>query len=115
MGQTKHDSNAVYYFGDPTTVAFFSLSLSLPPQILPISTFDISTKGKQDVLKQPEANTDLLHFSALSYYKSSVEKNILYLLSHFRIRIIVLTCPDNKSAGNHQPKPCVPVKSHKSQ
>ena len=31
--------------------------------------------GKQDVLKQPEANMDLLYFSALSYYKSSVEKN----------------------------------------
>ena len=28
---------------------------------------------KQDFLKQPEANTDLLYFSALSYYKSSVE------------------------------------------
>ena len=32
-------------------------------------------KGKQDVLKQPEANTDLLYFSALSYYKCSAEKN----------------------------------------
>ena len=33
--------------------------------------------GKQDVLilKQPEANTDLLYISALSYYKSSVEIN----------------------------------------
>ena len=31
----------------------------------------------------------------------------LYLLSHFRIRIIMLTCPDNKSARNHQPKSCV--------
>ena len=39
----------------------------------------------------------------------------LYLLSHFCIRIIVLTCPDNKSARNHQPKSCVPAKSHKSQ
>ena len=34
----------------------------------------------------------------------------LYLLSHFRIRIIVLTCPDNQSARNHQPKSCVPCK-----
>ena len=32
------------------------------------------------------------YFSGLSYYKSSVS---LYLLSHSRIRIIVLTCPDN--------------------
>ena len=57
------------------TWAVFSLSLSLPPQILPISTF-ISTNGKQDVLKflkQPEANKDLLYFSALSYYNSSVD------------------------------------------
>ena len=36
----------------------------------------ISTNGKQDVLKQPEANTDLLYFLALGYYKSSVEKKI---------------------------------------
>ena len=70
--------------------------------------------GKQDVLKQPEANKDLLYFSALTYYKSSAEKISLCLLSHFRIRIIVLTCPDNKSAGN-QPKSCMPAKSHKSQ
>ena len=57
------------------TWAVFSLSLSLPPQILPISTF-ISTNGKQAVLKflkQPEANKDLLYFSALSYYNSSVD------------------------------------------
>ena len=37
-----------------------------------------------------------------------------YLLSHFCISIIVLTCPDNKSARNHQPKSCVPEKSHKN-
>ena len=61
-----------------TTWAVFSLSLSLPPQMLPISSF-VSTNGiKQDVLKflkQPEANKDLLYFSALSYYNSSVETN----------------------------------------
>ena len=70
----------------------------------------MSTNGKQDVLKQTEANTDLLHISALSYYKSSVEKKLisLYLLSHFHIRMIVLTCLDNKSARN-QPKSCVPA------
>ena len=83
--------------------AVFS-SISLPPQILPISTSGISKNGKQDVLKQPEANTYLLYFSAGSYYKSSVEKISLYLISHFCIRIIVLTCPGiNKSARNHQP------------
>ena len=38
-----------------------------------IDRYIISTNGKQ--LKQPEANTDLLYFSALSCYKSSVETN----------------------------------------
>ena len=43
------------------------------------------------------------------------------MLSHCRIRIIVLTRPDNinvilqVSARNHQKKSCVPAKSHKSQ
>ena len=59
--------------------AFFSLSLSLPLQILSISTFNISMNVKQDVLKQPETSTDLLNFSALSYYKSSVEKMFPYI------------------------------------
>ena len=54
----------------------------------------------------PMANTDLFYFSAPSYYKA---------LLHFRVGIIVLTCPDNKSARYHQPKSCVPAKSHKSQ
>ena len=59
--------------------AVFSLSLSLPMQILPMYSYIniyISTNGKQDVLKQPEANTDLLYFSALGYYKCSVEKKV---------------------------------------
>ena len=43
------------------TWTVFSLSLSLPRQILPIY-INISTNGKQDILKQPEANTDLLYF-----------------------------------------------------
>ena len=55
--------------------AVFLLSLPLPPQILPISKIDISTSGKQDILKQPEANTDLFYFSPPSYYKCSVETN----------------------------------------
>ena len=90
---TKYDSNTVYYFSDPTTVGCFSLSLSLPLQILPISTFNISTNGKQlkqDVLKQPEANTDLLLFSVLSYYKSSVENNFSYIC--YRIFALGLSC-----------------------
>ena len=37
-----------------------------------------------------------------------LKKISLYLLSQFRIRIIVLTCPDNKSARNQQ-RSCVPA------
>ena len=40
--------------------------------------------------------------------KALLKKISLYLLSHFPIRIIVLTCPDNKSARN-QPKSGVPA------
>ena len=42
------------------TWAVFSLSLSLPPQILPKSTLSQRTvnKTQQDILKQPEANMD---------------------------------------------------------
>ena len=43
-----------------------------------------------------------------------LKKISLYLLSHFRVRIIVLTCFDNKSARNH-PKSCVPaMQNHKN-
>ena len=74
--QTKQDLNGVFWFPDPTNMGcFFSLSLSLPPSVDPTYINIILTNGKQDVLKQPEANTDLLYFSALSYYKSSVETN----------------------------------------
>ena len=65
--------------------AVFSLFLSLSLQILPMYSYiniDISTNGKQDVLKQPEANTDLLYLlylSALRYYKSSVEDKLPYI------------------------------------
>ena len=40
--------------------------------------------------------------------KALLNKMSLYLRSHFPIRIIVLKCPDNKSARN-QPKSCVPA------
>ena len=100
------------------TWAFFSLSLSLPPQILPKSTLSQRTvnKTQQDVFKQPETNTDffVIFFRLRVIIKALLEQTSLYLLSHFRIRIIVLTCPDNKSARNHHPKSCVPAKSHKS-
>ena len=40
--------------------------------------------------------------------KALLKKFSLYLLSHFHIRILVLTYPDNKSERN-QPKSCVPA------
>ena len=45
----------------------------------------------------------------------SVIIKVLLKKISFRVRIIVLTCLDNKSARSHQPKSCVPAKSHKSQ
>ena len=56
-----------------TWAVFFAFSL--PPSVDPTYINIITMNGKQDILKQPEANTDLLCFSALSYYKSSVETN----------------------------------------
>ena len=67
LRQTKHDSNAVYYFPDPGRAVF--LAFSLPPSVDP-TYINIYITSKQDALKQPKAN-----FSALSYYKSSVETN----------------------------------------
>ena len=60
----------------PKWAVFFALSLSLPPRISAYINI-ISTNGKEDVLKQPEANTNLLYFSGLSHHKSSVETNFL--------------------------------------
>ena len=72
---------------------FFLLYLSLALQI--------SMNGKQDILKQPKANTDLLYFLCLSYYNSSVETNfpIFAIIEslHSCLRINELTCPDNIS------------------
>ena len=83
------------YLPDPTNVdCFFFLASSLPPSADP-TYINILTNSKQDILKEPEVNTNLLYFLALSYYKSSVEKNFPIFLSHSCIRIIVLTCPDN--------------------
>ena len=72
--QTKHDSNAFYYFSNPTNVGCV-FAISLPPSADSAKSNIISTNGKQDVLKQPEAKTDLFYFSALSNYKSSLEIN----------------------------------------
>ena len=92
--QTRFECSALFSLSYQR--ALFFRFLSLPPSEYPSYNNIISTNGKQvDVLKRPEANTDFIYFSALSYYKSSVEQISLYLLSHSRIRIIVLTCPNN--------------------
>ena len=112
--QTNLDSNAVYYFSDPTTMSCFSLSLSLPTQILPISKF-LSQRTVNKTSWSNHRQTRICYIFQLWVIIKALLKTIsLYLLSHFSIRIIVLTCPDNKSARN-QPKSCVPAKSHKSQ
>ena len=96
------------------TWAAFPLSLSLPPQILPKSTLSQRTvnKTQQNILRQPEAKHGFLcYIVRLRVIIKALLKQIsLYLLSHFRIRIIALTCPYNKSARNHQRKSCVPAK-----
>ena len=54
-------------------------------------TIYISTNGKQEVLKQPEAiNTDLLYFSALSYYKSSAD--ICYRIFALGLDVALAKC-----------------------
>ena len=98
--------------------AVFSLSLSLPPQILPKSTLSQKVnKTQQGCLEETRGKHGLLCyiFRLWVIIKAVLKQISLYLLSHFRIRIVVLTCPDNKSARNHQRKSCVPAKSYKSQ
>ena len=50
----------------PLWAVFSSLSLSLSPSADSTYVNIISMTGKQDILKQPKANTDLLYFSGLS-------------------------------------------------
>ena len=72
MRQTKHNSNGAYYFGYPTNMGCFFryLSPSLRRFCLYQHLIFQRTVLRQDVLQQPEANTDLFYFSALSYYKN---------------------------------------------
>ena len=118
LRQTKHDSNAVYYFSDPTNVGCF-FALSLPPSADSAKINIISMNGKQDAARRLEATLGKHGFLCYIFWlrviiKALLKQISLYLLSHFRITIIVLTCPDNKSARN-QPKSCVHTKSYKSQ
>ena len=79
------------------TWAAFSLSLSLPPQILPKSTLSQRTVNKTS-WSNPRQTRICYIFRRWVIIKALLKQISLYLLSHFRIRIIVLTCPDNKSA-----------------
>ena len=63
----------------------------------------------------PRQTQTCYNFRLWVIIKALLKQISLYLLSHFRLRIIVLTCPDNKSARNHQPKSYLPTKSHESQ
>ena len=119
LRQTKHDSSAVYYFSDPTNVGCF-FAISLPPSADSAKINITSTNGKQDAARRLEATRGKHEFLCYIFrlwviIKALLKQISLYLPSHFCIRIIVLTCPDNKSARNHQPKSCVPAKSYKSQ
>ena len=76
--------------------------------------------GKQDAARRLEATRGKHWFLCYIFrlwviIKALLKQISLYSLSHFRIRIIVLTCPDNKSARNYQRKSCMPAKSYKSQ
>ena len=94
-------------------------AISLPPSLRRFCLYQNFKISQRTVNKTSWSNprqTRIWYIFRLWVIIEALLKQIfLYLLSHFRIRIIVLTCPDNKSARNHQPKSCVPAKSHKSQ
>lgn len=94
-------------------------AISLPPSADSAKINTISTNGKQDAARRLKATQGKHGFLCYIFrlwviIKALLKQISLYLLSHFRIRIIVLTWPV-KSARIHQPKSCVPTKSHKSQ
>ena len=85
----------------PMWAVFFALSLRL--QILPKSTWSQQTVKKTS-WSNPSRQTRICYIFWLWVIIKALLKQIsLYLLSHFCIRMIILTCPDNKSARNHQP------------
>ena len=61
MRPTKHDSNAVYYFSDPTNVGCF-FAISLPPSADSAKININSTNGKQDAARRLEATRDKHEF-----------------------------------------------------
>ena len=95
--------------------AVFSLSLSLRRFCLYQHVISQRTVNKTS-WSNPRQTRICYIFQLWAVIKALLKKISQYLLSHFRIRIIVLTCPDiNKPARNHQPKSCVPARSHKLQ
>ena len=109
--QTKHDANVTYYFSDPTNVGCF-FAISLPPSADSAKINIISTNKTS--WSNPRQTRTCYIFRLWVIIKALLKQISLYLLMHFRIRIIVVKCPDNKSARNHQPKSSVPEKSHKN-
>ena len=93
--------------------------ISLPPSADSAKINIISTNGHQLTVNKtswsnPRQTWTCYIFRLWVIIKALLKQISLYLLSHFCIRIIVVTCPDNKSARNHQPKSSVPEKSHKN-
>ena len=75
--------------------SFFLLFLSLPPQILPKSTLSQRTVNKTS-WNNPRQTRICYIFRRWVIIKALLKQISLHLLLHFRSRIIVLTCPDNK-------------------
>ena len=89
---------------DPTNVGCF-FAISFPPSAdsAKINITRISTNGKQNAARRLEATQGKHGFLCYIFrlwviIKALLKQISLYLLSHFCIRVIVLTCPDNKSS-----------------
>ena len=91
-------------------------AISLPPSADSAKINIIATNGhkRKTSWSNPRQTRICCIFRLWVFIKALLKQISLYLLSHFRIRIIVLTCSDNKSARNHHPKSSVPEKSHKN-
>ena len=101
-------------FADPTNVGCDFIAFSLLPSVNPTYIKISTNRNKQDVLKQPEANTDLLYFSTLSYYKSSAETNFPIFATVF-LHILITCYVTSRQEIISQNHACMPAKSHKSQ
>ena len=115
--QTRFECSLVFQWSYQRGLFFRSLSPSLRRfcENQHISAIERTVNGTSWSWSNPRLTRICYIFRLWVIIKALLKQISLYLLSHFRIRIIVLTCPDNKSARNHQPKSCVPAKSRKSQ